>query len=206
MIHGDAFIVDPNEFDKEDSFYQGITYTYRFLKKNKLSYPKKILTESKQSKWRSYGWYQFQTHTLCVNLNKTRCPVKNPGFAWSYTGFKADLTPVGVLAHEIGHHVHNAITPNRIAHKELLKLIRKVSKNESSVSSYEPNSYEVFAESMRLFILNPELLREGRPVRWTLLHECCNLQPMHDIHWREILKNAHPKIINSVENWIKKGK
>jgi hypothetical protein len=199
-------IVDPKAYDKYDATNLTRTYISEFLNSNKIFEPKDVIYENAENKkglWTAYGWYNFKTRTVYVNVKKTRPQTITPGFAWSFTGFKADMTAPGVLAHEFGHHVHNMLIGIH-GNSTLLKAIRKVKKNELPVSGYEPNSYETFAEAIRLFILNPNLLRLGRPIRWAFLTQGLGLKPLHDISWQEILVHAHPKIISSAEKWILK--
>ena len=136
---------------------------------------------------------------LCViNLAKCSVPVKTPGHSWSFTGYKADMTPAGVLAHEIGHYTDFLF--KWISRKREWKSILK---KEKKVSSYEPNAQEAFAESMKVFILNSDLLKTGRPLRYNFIRNIVNIQPVIESPWKEVLKNAHPKIISAASNWIK---
>lgn len=208
MLH--PFIVDPSTYSKERALEDAVLYVEAFLDLNDIPHVQRYLFSPDDGQkppgrnvWHDKGWYWNET--LFVNLKRSRPPVKTPGFAWSYTGFKADLTAPGVLAHETGHHIH--FRP-RMRGPELipsLKMIAGIAAKEAPVSGYEPNPYEVFAEAARLFILNPELLREGRPQRFRMLTDEFGLKPPHDAPWREVLKHAHPKIIAAAESWIKRG-
>lgn len=199
------FIVNPVGYDKQREFERSQAYVNGFLTLNGLRGPSRLITcalTRHANRWRDNGWYKFDTSEMFVNLKRSRTPVKTPGFCWSFTGFKADLTAPGILAHEMGHHVHNVLNP-KFGEKDMIRMIRKCATNEVRVSSYEPNAYEVFAEAMRLFILNPELLREGRPVRWAMLNGDLDLKPIHSAPWRDVLQHAHPKIISAAESWIR---
>lgn len=199
-------IVDPATYDKTTAFAAGVDYVNAFLALNGIDAIDEILTVADDTKkppganpWHQRGWYWFGT--LFVNLKKSRVPVKNPGFSWSFTGFKADLTAPGVLAHETGHHTHFWLNTKH-SPEELLRLIRAVRAEEPAVSGYEPNNYEVFAEAMRLFILNPTLLQAGRPKRYQLLTHVLGLRPLHSTPWRQVLQFAHPRLIAAAESWI----
>jgi len=201
------FIVDPTSYKKDIAFTQAKLYVDEFLALNGLHPPTRLITiaETKNdNRWKDYGWYTFIDSTMFVNLKKSRTPVKTPGFQWSYTGFKADLTAPGILAHETGHHIHRimSIRNDDLGIRKMVDFIYTSVEGERSVSGYEPNAYEVFAESTRLFILNPELLRLGRPKRWSMLTDRLGLKPPHDVHWRHVLKHAHPRIIAAAEKWI----
>lgn len=207
-----CLIVDPCNYDKKDAFEKGIELVTEFMNLNEIELPSEIRDSSTDGRKKAgtlrvdYGYYESPTARVNVNLSRSRCPVKTPGFQWSYTAFKSDLTAPGILAHEIGHHVHDYLgssysrTVKGIVH-EFFEHV----KAEERVSSYEPNPYESWAEAMRLFILNPSLLQEGRPLRYDFFVKHAKLQPIVDRQWREILVNAHPRLIAAAESWIKKN-
>ncbi len=73
-----------------------------------------------------------------------------------------------------------------------------------SVSSYSKNNaVESFAEAMRLFILNPDLLRRAWPETFFSLETV--FTPVVDLTWREVLANAHPRYIQAAERRIAKA-
>ncbi len=199
-------IINPYDYVKEKEFAKSKKYIREFLKLNNIRQPPAPITVSPEkvvtNQWRHYGFFQPGTNEIFVNIKKSRMPVKNPGFAWTFTGYKADLTIHGIYAHEIGHYIHETYE-GKFGKKQLLSAIRKIRTSEKSISGYEPNSYETFAEMMRLFILNPTLLAEAKPIRHAFITQVLCITPAHDIHWKEVLKYAHPKIISAAENWIK---
>jgi hypothetical protein len=201
------FIIDPHNYDKATATKSAVEYVEAFLDLNGVPHVDEYLWAPDDTKkppgknpWHDNGFYWFGT--LFVNLRKSRTPVKVPGFSWSYTGFKADLTAPGILAHETGHHVHFHMDKKH-SPREFLEKIKLIAGGETAVSGYEPNVFEVFAEAMRLFILNPELLKAGRPKRYELI-TALGLKPLHAAPWQDVLKNAHPKLVKATENWIKK--
>lgn len=145
---------------------------------------------------RWFGMYKNnQPRRIFINVAKCRPITKKPGFVWTFPGYKADLTPAGVLAHEFGH----------LIDLHLNFISRKMNfRGESQVTSYEPNLSERFAEAIKVFILNPDLLRQGRPKRYEFMIEKAKLRPVIDDDWETVLCNAHPKIISAARNWIKK--
>ena len=143
----------------------------------------------------SYG--QACQKTIWINVKKCAVATKTPGFKWSYPGYKADLTPIGVLTHELGHVAHNHI---KCDYKKHVMAIRK---KEANVSSYEPNIWETVAEATKLFINNPMLLKEGRPFRYEFLINQLGFKPLHELDWRIVLGEAHPKFIEATQRWIK---
>jgi len=154
---------------------------------------------------------------IFVNLPKCAKPVANP-FAnrRSYPGNKTDRTPVGVVAHETGHHVEWHIgryrssgfscfkNPGNDWLNEIGARWRELIKKSKTVSGYEPVPSEAWAESMRLFILNPTLLEKAIPERY---HFICDLGlvPYVGLHWRAVLNN-HPGYCENLERWITRKK
>ena len=199
-----AIVVDPVTCDKYELFLQAVELVKEFLSINSLQEPNKIEFEARTPFMkRNYGVYYYKTMNLFVNVERSSRPVIEPIRRWSYTGYKADLTSAGILAHECGHHVHNLLIRSG-TEKDVFILAKYAKENEAGVSSYEPDPSELIAESMKLFILNPDLLKQGRKIRWRMLTEYIGLKPAHDLKWREVLKNAHPKLIRAAENWILK--
>lgn len=175
---------------KQENLEYGQSIVDAFCTHNGLNPPK----IKNATRTRDYGYYKWGSTTIHVNEKLARVPVKTPGFSWSYTGYKADLTGAGIIAHETGHYVDCMLKyPSRD--------IKKAVHGERCVSSYEPNSYEIFAESMKLFILNPNLLQAGRPKRYEFLI-ALSLIPVITDSWEEVLTHAHPKLISAAKNWI----
>lgn len=138
-----------------------------------------------------YGICNYRT--LC--LHRWKPPVKTPGFSWSFTGYKADLTYLGIIAHELGHWMD-------FKTKGLDKAFISVVKKEAPVSSYEPNIHEAIAEAFKLYILNPDLLKRGRPLRYEAL-KSFGLKTIHNMTHEEVLTYAHPKLLKASYNWMK---
>jgi hypothetical protein len=180
----------PGQNKSENSNYAK-SLIQQFCTVNNIPVPKFVVNNRTDC----FGFYRRGTNTITVNEKLCKTPVKTPGFTWSYTGYKADLTVAGVWAHEFGHYVDNVL--QQISSKMNVK-------GESNVSSYEPNNSERFAESMKLFILNPDLLKQGRPKRYEFLTKICGLKPVINDVWEIVLGNAHEKLITATRNWVKK--
>lgn len=201
-------IVDPQVYDRTQAYIQALQQCKEFLAENRIREPARWSDKitARAGYCRLYGLYDPKRGgTISVNLKISRPPVKTPGFQWTYTGWKADLTAPGILAHEMGHHVDHCIrvSMSKQDWKNTRSIWAAVCKSEPRVSSYEPNASEAFAESMKLFVLNPNLLKEGRPNRYKFLTRLLELQPIHDLGWKSVLQHAHPKIISAAEKWIR---
>ncbi len=204
-------IVDPTSYDKAIATQQAVELVNGFLDLNGIPRPKRFITEiDKDAKppgknpWHDYGFYW--QGTIFANVKKSRVPVKTPGFSWTFTGSKADLTAPGIIAHEHTHYVHHHLEEagGKVIRIDMLNALNKLIDDEEPLSGYEPNVYELMAEAGRLFILNPTLLKAARPLRYQTLCDF-GLKPCHDTHWREVLKHAHPRFITMLENWIKRA-
>lgn len=166
--------------EKQDLYRRGLIIVNEFLDFNCI--PRPTYIEGKvphaMNKWQATGLYGFDT--VYVDLTRTILPQRARGRVWSWPCFRTDKTAVGVLAHEVGHYIQDlvrreeffAIATLRDPEMSPIKLFHRfnsLSVSEKSVTSYEPTYDEAFAEAMRLFITNPDLLRCGRPQRFAFL-------------------------------------
>jgi hypothetical protein len=133
---------------------------------------------------------------IYVNVKDSSTPVRVRGRAWSYPGNKTDRTASGILFHELGHHVQANLRMNA----ELWRQIVDEAKNEA-ISGYEPTYDESFAETLRLFSSNPDLLRLACRRRYAFVTQY--IQPWHCATWREALAGAPPFIIENAARWAK---
>lgn len=140
---------------------------------------------------RHVGWYRLgEGITIFPNL------CTRPGTGYSWPGHISDRTVQGVLAHELGHHVHHS--------REDAEQIRRNFPRRHAVTGYEPNVDEAFAESFRIFVLNPALLREGRPERYSFLLSL-DLRPSDDRDWPKILGAIPAHMARRIPSWIARG-
>lgn len=152
------------QVSKADLFMYSAGICATFLELNGVAWPKKVedrVIPTGRPPSGSYGCGVYLPRLQQIMVNSAACanPARGTPRQFSFPGYSVDRTPVGVLAHEIGHyvdHVHGYVSNS----PDWQNAIRG-----SKVSSYEPNASESFAESMRLYILNPELLRAIAPRR-----------------------------------------
>lgn len=177
---------------KHDLYEEGVALAEAFLELNALRFPAWVLNSALEHR----GLYEADHERVSVNLSNCLVPVSNPGYSWSFPGYKADNTPIGVVAHETGHHVHHLLGWHGVpAH-----WYRK------PVSGYEPNWAESVAETIRLLITNPNLVRESVPDRFEVVTEKWGLEPVHDLPWRDVLeaRGAHPRIVLAADRWVQR--
>lgn len=213
-----SIIIDPHApFDKQKMFERTTKHCREFLKHNRIRAPKiispplelkrKLIKEDCQDESvpaSIYGLYYPDDEVVYAFTSTTKVPVKTPGWSWSFPCSKSDLTVIGIVAHEVGHHIENV----RITKPKDIWRMKSVMENSTGISGYDcsgKDPYEAIAESLRLFILNPHLLRVGRPKRWDYITRELKLKHTVNAPWRVILKHAHPRIISSIESWIHVG-
>ncbi len=180
-------------------YFAGIDAATTFLERNDITVPEFVNldepTRNNQRLLHFIGTCGFYRRSV-VHVSVARCasPAKAPmSRMWSYPRHKIDRTPIGVVAHEVGHHVDTMLGyPSRSIPKDLWR---------RPVSGYEPNASELFAESMRLFILNPHLLKSGSPLRYEFLRGL-GLQPATRQKWDTKLKKAPERVVTAARNWI----
>ena len=170
----------------------------RFLRTNGLALPtlKPPSQGSMPPHFVSCGMYDPRTASVHIWPYLCARPAVGVARAWSFPGFKTDRTPVGVLAHETGHHIDWMLDltkplASRDWHTREMK--------REAVSSYEPCAAEAVAETLRVFILNPDLLAAFAPTRYNYLRHVVGLKPSEKRDAFTVLSswNAKPSFIEA---------
>jgi hypothetical protein len=110
-----------------------------------------------------------------------------------------DYTPLGILCHEIGHYYDQS--RNKWDYS-VSNGFKRVIGDEAEISNSEYNDRESFAEAIRLFITNPNLLEIGRPARWEYLRSNLKLKPLHNTNWKTVLSKAHKRARLVTDKWV----
>lgn len=166
-------------------FDYGVSRARLFCEWNKLPVPAFF---SNRRLAQDTGYYNPSTTGVVVDVRATAHPVERPHhMCWSWPAFKTDRTAVGVPCHETGHHVQYVMMKNRRWDRKWSILCN----NTPRITSYEPVPSEAFAETMRLFILNPELLRRYSPDRYNFINFALGLQPIEDRDPFEVVDNVN---------------
>lgn len=190
-----AIVVDPDDYDQVEEVEKTKLLVAEFCRRNDISLPPIIDRGFGRGMGRFGFYHRGKIH---YNAKKCRKPTKTPGFAWSYTGYKADLTAPGVIAHELGHHV-DALYGNHAFWRGAIG-------HEPVTTTYGGTcTSEDFAESFRLFALNPDLLLEGRPRRYAFFCDILKLEPVVELEWPDVLVFAHEKFFDAAYSFIEKG-
>ena len=190
-------------------FSESVIHCTDFLIHNHLPVPEYKLVDDfiEDDLYYACGCYKDKTKTVYVCLKKTGSLGK-AGRQWSWPGYKIDRTPYGVVAHEVGHHVDFTFIRSKQFNKEQRNEATRVfTIKKEKVSGYEPVPHEAFAESMRIFITNPDLLMLCCPNRYDYIVNVLKLKPNIDKNWKQVLidNNAPARTINAANNWIKKN-
>lgn len=154
------------------------------------------------------GYYRKKNIHVAIPL----CARQNAMYSWP--GYISDRTPYGVIAHELGHYVDEYLTIRAAESKGLTSLkgvewissrVVRLSK-EKSITSYDPNDSEIFAEWFRLFITNPGLLRLIRPGVYREI-TALGLKPRVTMIYKDVLDffKAPDRIYTRLEATYKKS-
>ncbi len=185
-------------------FTLGCSLVQEFLTLNNIKIPEISLKPLYYSDMRNTGIYRpnKELQHIFVNLDVTAWPVSKPGqMRWSHPGWKTDRTAYGVVAHETGHHVEYMLARAKTFKLKQWKEAAYLDKKK--VTSYEPNYAEAFAESMRVFICNSELLRYGIPARYKYITEVLGLKPIIADDYKDVISNEN--YFKAADKWCGVG-
>lgn len=171
---------------------EGINIVKSFCELNNIPIPTIIFTDNRLGK--ICGFYTWKSGKITIIQNRCATPTINPGFKWSYPHYFVDKTILGVICHEFGHYLHEHLD---FPFMEKLGL---------QITGYEPNEYERFAETIKIFLTNPNLLKHYNEKRYKFLTDNLKLKPLHDRDWKEQLNiygEINEKYIKACENKIK---
>lgn len=185
---------------KYELLREGIAIAARFCKINNIPLPI-ITTHTGKSNFSQCAYYRAgHIHIWpdsCAHLG-------TGGRAWSWPGHSVDRTPYGVVQHELGHHVDTLFSGARWKLLErgygysaqAYRLSR-----EAPLTGYSPNVAEWFAEMFRLYVTNPDLLKNIRPLIYATLSK--RLDPAVSADWRTVLADAPERTMQVLEKRVK---
>lgn len=199
--------LDPR-WSPERSAKVGRDLAWSWLILNRLPLPDEVyLSRASAGRLLKKGW--FGVHDASKGLSRIAVAVEEldlsnrfdtpSGVFIHAPGSFEDHTALGVLCHEVGHHVDYALNPKAYS-KSKVSGFADLIECEAEISDEEFNIHESFAEAIRLFITNPDLLKRGRPARWELLTGQLGLRPLHAKGWKAVLQKA-PKYVHSAVEW-----
>lgn len=170
---------------KQQHLVDGIALMHLFCEENGLTAPEVNVREKAGWHFGVCAYYRPTKIELCL---ASCAAIGHSGMAWSYPGYTVDRTPYGVLQHELGHHIDvvNSAQVWRYRGDFSVKLRRE--SGEAPISGYCPDDGEWFAEMVRVFITNPDLLRIIRPATYARLR--AQYEPVVTASWDAVLAGA----------------
>lgn len=168
--------------DKWKLAEEGVQHAKAFCKLNKLKEPKFELIGPDDRRYflNSCGFYR--PGSLVVMPDKC-ASLGYGGRCWSWPGHMVDRTAYGVVAHEVGHLVHDVVIGWNTNLKKVI--------GEPKLTSYCDDHREWLAEMLRLFVTNPDLLKRVRPATYATLSSY--VKPVEKRKWREVLGPEAPQ-------------
>jgi hypothetical protein len=183
---------------KELLFGRGALTLELFCKANSLAIPQLVVCPRHDWPFSPCAYYREGVISICVD----KCaPIGTAGRSWSFPGYTVDRTPYGVIQHELGHHADRTRGNVKGKYWSEYSIQFKAAVQESALTSYEPNPAEWFAEMFRLFVTNPDLLRQLRPLTYARLI-ADGYKPLFGDSWQDRLADAPQRTINAAANKI----
>lgn len=154
-----------------------------FVRYNKKECPKGFNRYINYSGLCIYKTKHKNHYSIFINLPKSAYEANKPtAFNSNHVHWFVDRTPCGIVCHEFGHYLHDKLTDCKL-----------VLPKEKQITSYEPDYHERFAESIKLFITNPDLLKQYDPKRYDVIVNKLNLKPITNKSYIDVFKehNMH---------------
>lgn len=182
---------------KTELLLRGLEHMRTFCGLNGLAVPE--VNARAKSEWRfsACAYYRPVYIEICPDACAA---IGREGRCWSFPGYSVDRTPYGVIAHELGHHADRSRSVRRGNYFGDYGMKTRVASGEKPLTSYCPNDAEWFAEMFRLFVTNPDLLRQIRPVTYELLAD--DFKPSLELPWDEVLRAAPLRTIEAARKKI----
>lgn len=175
-----------------------------------------VSVSTKRDSWKFSVCAYYRPHTgivMCLDMcAKLAGPERSRN--WNWPGSTTDRTPVGVIAHELGHHYdyHKSEPSRRGAYWGNFSTMICQSTDEKPITSYAENNAEIFAEWFRLFVTNPPLLKILRPKVYRALL-AAGLKPLfvedhgRTLTWQECLRanslvNVPERIVTNLDKKV----
>jgi hypothetical protein len=195
--------------DKRTLCDLGVARATRFCLLNGLEMPPVVVTPKKEWHVNACAYYRPDTEgnrewtspgiNICVE-HCGRPADDSPGRNWSWPGSTTDRTPYGVVCHELGHHCDWLASDKRGTYFGDFGVSVMARSGEAPLTSYAAtNPAEWFAEAMRLFVINPDLLRLLRPKTYGIIS--LRFKPIRGRDWINALgSNVPARVVKSLRN------
>ncbi len=198
---------------KRELLERGISRVTKFCELNCLPIPPINVVPKDQWNFHTCAYYRPNTPSnkrYCINTGINICielcaKVASPDDRrnWNWPCSITDREPYGVLCHELAHHVDWTTSDVKAVYSGNYSKEVFDRSGELAVTSYEPdNPVEWFAEIFRIFITNPDLLKQIRPWTYEILGE--KWKPIPSKGWKHRLgENVPDRILTTLLNKTK---
>ena len=188
------------DLEKPALLKAGIALAERFCVDNMFPMPE-VVTPEVWKHPRTCGYYRKGVIHVRLPLCAT---VGRAGRSWSWPGYPVDRTPYGVVLHEFGHHVDFTLSGVKKKYAGDFGVVLCLASGERALTGYAPNEAEWFAEIFKLYLSNPDLLRQLRPKAFAGLSSL--FKAPITTGWRETLEamDAPVRTIAAARNRIHK--
>lgn len=171
---------------KKEEFKLGYQIIMNFCIVNNIKIPSIIVT----TKIKYLGYYHLKKPSnIFINLKKCDRISKKKHPAMIH-----ECTIIGTMLHEFGHYLHYGYFP------KLTKKFKKI-KKEPIIHYFERDIEEDIAESIRLFILHPARLVDGRQKRYEILNKIFINRRYYPLSLYALYNEKHEKI--DIDRWNK---
>lgn len=193
--------------NSRDLYIHGVQLVTEFCSLNKIDPPS--IKEVPADDWAlgTCAYYRRgEGIRVCIERCARLAPEANSRM-WSWPGNTVDREPMGVLCHELGHHIDciNSVKKELVVgrYSGLYSTNLRKKTAEPPVSNYCDNDGEWFAEIFRVFVMNPTLLKILRPKVYSELIEMmpCLVSPEN---WISALGEDVPsRIVSALRNKVR---
>lgn len=195
-LDNNLFILKQNQSKKEMEFNKWHFICTWFCYLNNHHSPKITISNTIQAPAR----YFIKSDEIKINIDK--CEYIKDSKYGNFIASPNDCSVGGAMCHEIGHFCHESLTDD--SRERMESWFEDALLKEKAVNPYaSSNVHEDVAETFRLFIMNPDLLKIGRPIRYNIMQQKLNYKPIHNVPYTSVLKHADSKILTKCEDWIK---
>ena len=139
---------------KRELYERGLAAVTAFCAANPEIGDVAVIETDEPKRYQTCAYYRSGVIYIAVDACSA---IGTAGRSWSCPGYIVDRTPFGVIAHELGHHVDRA--HGRVP-GQLSPHLRAQTGSKPITTYAATNTNEWFAEAFRLFVTNPDLLRE----------------------------------------------
>lgn len=189
--------------DKRELFDLGHHRLLTFCEENGITPPPVQIVTPQEWDFSVCAYYRPKKGVMiCLELCAHSCSEGPNTRNWNWPGSAIDRTPYGVLPHEIGHHCDWIVSECKRAYYGDASTKARLESGEPPITSYCDGDHEWYAEMFRVFVTNPDLLRQIRPRTYEILTSCWSpIQPINP--WLDVLGSNIPRRV--VQSLRRKG-